>query len=351
MRGVIFHGERMLELASFDDPAPAAGDVILEMKASGMCGSDLKYYREPAGEALAAFGISSVDGAASVIAGHEPCGVVAAVGEDVDPGVVRVGDRVMVHHYAGCGSCGQCRIAWPQMCARGPAVFGATAHGGHADYMKVPARTLVPLPEELSFSAGAAISCGTGTAFGALVRMDLTARDTVAIFGLGPVGQSAVQIAAAMGAEVIAVDVSGERVAKAEGFGAAHAIDASAVDAVEVIREITRGVGVPRALDCSGASSARKDAVRCAASWGTVVFVGEGGEVTLEVSPELIRKQLTVLGSYTFSEVGLANCAHFIARHGIDVDQVFTDRWRIEDAERAYREFDKQVGGKAVIEF
>jgi threonine dehydrogenase-like Zn-dependent dehydrogenase len=320
------------------------------MKASGLCGSDLRFYRAPAGAALAAFGLKgSAD--TKIIAGHEPCGVVVAVGAGVDERSVRAGDRVMVYHYDGCGFCDRCRTGWTQMCERTAVIFGATAHGGHADYLKVPVRTLVPLPDELSFAAGAAISCGTGTAYGALARMGVSARDTVAVFGQGPVGQSATQLAAAMGAEVIAVDIAPGRVALAPGFGASHAIDSSTTDPVEAIRELTGGRGVTRALDCSGAPAARAAAVQATAAWGTAGFVGEGGDVTLNVSPDIIRKQLTIIGSYTFSITGQGDCARFIARHGVGVDQLFTDRWTLDDAARAYQEFDRQTAGKAVFTF
>ncbi|HEX2316471.1 MAG TPA: zinc-binding dehydrogenase [Thermomonospora sp.] len=351
MRGVVFNGDRDLEIVTFEDPEPGPGEAVVAIRASGMCGSDLRFYRAPAGEALAAFGLGGGDGATRIIGGHEPCGVVAALGEGVDGRAIGVGDRVMVHHYDGCGFCDRCRTGWTQMCERGAVIFGATAHGGHADYLKVPARTLVPLPDGLGFAAGAAISCGTGTAFGALVRMNVTARDTIAVFGQGPVGLSAVQLAAAMGAEVIAVDIAGDRVARAREFGAAHAIDSSLTDAAEAIRDLTGGRGATKALDCSGAPAARAAAVHGTRAWGTVGFVGEGGEVTLEVSPDLIRKQLTLVGSYTFSLTGQAECARFVADHGVDVDRLFTHRWTLDDADEAYREFDKQTAGKAVIEF
>jgi len=355
MRGVVFKGNRVLELMQFGDPTPGPGEAVIEMKASGMCGSDLKFYRSPPGAALAAFGVKDFKALGidddAVIAGHEPCGVIAVVGKDVDSRAFRVGDRVMVFHYDGCHYCDQCRTGWSQLCERGARIFGATAHGGHAPYMKVPVSTLLPLPAELSFSAGAAISCGTGTAYGALVRLDVSARDTVAVFGLGPVGQAGVQLAAAMGAEVIAVDISSERVAKAKEFGAAHAIDSSKTDAVEEIRKLTGGKGVTRALDASGSPVARNAAVRATRTWGKVALVGEGGELTVNVSQDMIRKQLTVLGSYTFSNVRQLECARFIAEHGIDADKVFTDRWKLEDAEKAYVDFDKQTGGKAVFEF
>lgn len=266
MRGAVLLGDRKVELATVDDPHPGSNDAVIEVKASGLCGSDLRFYRGDRETALANLGVKSAaqhsrgDGV-RIIAGHEPCGIVAAVGKEVDQRSVRVGDRVMVHHYAGCGFCDPCRTGWTQMCEAGATIFGTTAHGGHADYLKVPANTLIPLPDELSFSAGAAISCGTGTAYSALLRMNLTGRDTIAIFGQGPVGQSAVQLAASLGATVIAVDIESARLQRACAFGAAHAIDSSTTDPVQAISELTRGKGATLALDASGAASARQAAV------------------------------------------------------------------------------------------
>ena len=347
MRGVVFTGDSTLDLVDFPDPKPGPRDVVLEIKASGMCGSDLKLYRPPAGAAFKALGLK--DSGEPVIAGHEPCGIVAEVGRDVDARTVRVGDRVTLHHYQGCWSCQQCRTGWTQMCERTATVYGVTGHGGHAPYMRAAVETLVGLPEEVSFTTGAAISCGTGTAFGALVRLNVSARDTVAIFGQGPVGLSATQLAAAMGARVIAVDVSAERAQRALEFGAAHVVDASNDDPVEAIRALTGGRGAGKALDTSGAAPGRSAAVRCASAWGMVCFVGEGGEVTLNVSPEIIRKQLTLVGSWTLSNTAQADCVRFIAEHGLDVDKLFTDRWTLDQAEAAYQSFDKQAAGKGVF--
>ena len=168
MKGVVFPGERKLEIREFPDPTPGPGEVVLEIKASGMCGSDLKFYRAVGGPA--ALGLGKTSG--PIIAGHEPCGVVAAIGPGVSERQAKVGMRVMQHHYRGCGVCEHCSTGWMQLCVEGVAeVYGATGHGAHAKYMKCPARTLVPLPDELSFEAGAAISCGTGTAWGALHRL------------------------------------------------------------------------------------------------------------------------------------------------------------------------------------
>jgi D-arabinose 1-dehydrogenase-like Zn-dependent alcohol dehydrogenase len=118
MKGVVFLGDRKLELREFPDPTPDPRDVILEIKASGMCGSDLHNCRAPANSGGDVTG--GIKRAAGVIAGHEPCGVVAAVGTAVTDNEARIGQRVMDHHYDGCGNCKHCRAGWTQMCLEGP---------------------------------------------------------------------------------------------------------------------------------------------------------------------------------------------------------------------------------------
>jgi len=347
MQGVVFLGDRQLELREFPDPTPDDHEVVIEIMASGMCGSDLHNYRAPAApEGSSAGGIKRMAG---VIAGHEPCGVIAAVGRGVRETEARVGQRVMDHHYDGCGACKHCRGGWSQMCLDGAVVYGTGGHGAHANYMKVPAHTIVPLPDALSFETGAAISCGTGTAWGALQRIALQGGETIAIFGQGPVGLSATQLAAAMGARVIALDVSDERLELAKSFGADVTIQARTNDPVEAIRELTHGEGAHKTLDCSSAPEARAAAVRAARSWGTACFVGERGQVTLDVSPDLLRRQITLVGSWTFSKQGQAQCAEFVADNGIEVDRLFTHHWTLDQAAEAYRMFDQQTTGKAVI--
>ncbi|HZE62140.1 MAG TPA: zinc-binding dehydrogenase [Burkholderiales bacterium] len=349
MRGAVFLGDRKVELKSFPDPTPGPGEVVLEMKASGMCGSDLKFYRSPPGAAQAALGLGKLS--EPFIGGHEPCGVVVARGAGVSEKEAPTGLRVMDHHYSGCGLCSHCRVGWSQLCRAGITVYGVTAHGGHADYFKVPAKTIVPLPEELSFAEGAAVACGTGTAYGALRRMRIAGGDTLAVFGQGPVGLSATVLGVAMGARVIAVETSPERMKLAQEFGADAAIDASREDAVTAIKELTNGVGADLALDCTGAAAARRAAVRCVKTWGTACYVGEGGDVTLDVSPDLLRRQVTLIGSWTFSAMGMQECAEFIAKKRIALERIFSDRWRLEQAAEAYRKFDTQTTGKGVFLF
>lgn len=349
MRGVVFTGNRQLELREFPDPTPGPGEVVLEIRASGMCGSDLKFYRSAPGEAQRAIGLKSDK---INIAGHEPCGVVVAIGPHVNPKQAWIGQRAMVHHYRGCGACPHCSTGWQQLCVEGVAeVYGVTGHGAHAHYMKCPANTLVTLREELSFTTGAAIACGTGTAWGALHRLALAGEQMVAVFGQGPVGLSATQLATALGARVIALDVSDERLTQASELGAVHVLNPRRDDPVSAIRELTGGLGAHAAVDASSSAQARQQAVQCVRTWGKVCFVGEGGQVTLDVSPDLLRRQVTLMGSWTFSTVGQKECADFVAERNVDVDRLFTHRWQLDQAKEAYRVFDSQTSGKGVFLF
>ena len=343
MKGAVFLGAREVELREFPDPTPGDDEVVLEIKASGMCGSDLMVYRASPET------VDTDDNGEYFIGGHEPCGVVVAKGVNVTDPVAAEGSRVMPHHYLGCGVCSECIAGWSQLCPEGSIGYGWNAHGGHARYMKTAARTLVALPEALSFSAGAAISCGTGTAYAALKRIGLTEGQTLAVFGQGPVGLSATLFGAVMGARVIAVDIEPKRLELARGFGADETLDATGDETVDAIKTLTAGHGADMSIDCSGSSQGRLQAVRSTRTWGTTCFVGEGNDVTLDVSQDLIRKQMTIIASWTFSSGGQAECAQFIADNDINVDELFTDRYTLDQAADAYRLFDSQTTGKGVF--
>jgi threonine dehydrogenase-like Zn-dependent dehydrogenase len=350
MKGLVFTGNRKLELQDFDDPTPGPGEVVIEIKASGMCGSDLHIYRSPGGGPgmAAALGLGG-DGKPK-IGGHEPCGVVIARGEGVPQHLAPNNARVMVHHYSGCETCVDCKSGWPQMCSTTKKqVYGVTGHGAHTKYMAIPYYTLVPLPEELSFNTGAAIACGTGTAYGALRRMNMNGGKSLAIFGQGPVGISGTLLGKAMGMEVIGLDISEERLALARKCGADHTINVATADGIEEIRKLTGGKGVHYALETSAHPDARSAAVRSTRPWGTVCYVGEGGNVTLEVSPDMLRRQLTLMGSWTFSTHIQDECTKFIADNGVDIDSQITDTFKLSDAVAAYEKFDQQNMGKGMI--
>ncbi len=338
MRGITFLGDRKVELREFPDPTPGPKDVIIEIKASGMCGTDLHAYRRPH------------NGQYYSIAGHEPCGIIAEIGAHVSDEQVRVGDRVMVHHYNGCGKCRHCIEGWSQLCDQDPEVYGSgEGHGGHAPYMRAAAHTLVPLPGDLTFMTGAAISCGTGTAYGALKRLNVAGDETIAVFGMGPVGLSAAQFGAEMGARVIAIETSKERRDLALKKGASDVIDPKAIDPVEAIKDLTYGDGAHKSIETAGTQETRDASVRAVRKWGFACFIASGGEVTLNVGQDLVKRQVSVLGHWTFSKTGQADCARFVSDRKIDIDSLFTEKWSLDQCVEAYELLDQQKTGKGVF--
>lgn len=340
MRGVVLIGDRAVEVREFPEPQPGPGEVVVQIKASGICGTDLHIYHASASERARR---------PLAISGHEPCGVVVAVGAGVAEHAARVGDRVMVHHYRGCDVCDQCRIGYPQQCRRGHVGYGYQAHGGNAERILVGAETLVRLPDELSFAEGAALACGTGTAYMGLKRLDVSGRDTLAVFGQGPVGLSATLLARAMGARVVVVDVVAERLALARELGADHTIDGSREDAVEAIRGLTGGRGAEAAVDCTGSPTARADALRCVGLWGRACFIGLGAPATFDVSRDIINKQLTVYGSRTFSTVGLDEVARFVVDRGVPLRRLIRHEFGLDQAAEAFQRFAAGLPGKCVF--
>jgi threonine dehydrogenase-like Zn-dependent dehydrogenase len=335
MRGIVFRGDRELELQHFPDPTPGPEEVVVEVRASGMCGSDLHEYRKPKGSAP------------NVIAGHEPAGVIVAVGDTVPTSWV--GRAVMIHHYIGCNRCDQCRAGWAHLCRQELRALALNVHGGHADFIKMPFSSVMPLPEGLSFQAAAAISCGTGTAWGALEMINVRGDDTIAIFGQGPVGLSATQLATAMGAKVIALDIEPKRLQRAQEFGAAETINPREVDSVQdAVLALTGGRGVTKALETSAAPIATQQALQVLGLWGAVCWIGRGASLQVDLTEQL-TKQITAKTSWTLSSVQMAHLADFVLDRSIDVDALFTERWTLDRAAEAYQWFDRQSDGKGVF--
>lgn len=340
MKGILFRGDREIEIKDLSDPQPGPGEVVIAMRASGICGSDLRGYR--------ATRDSRGDPSSRVVRGHESCGIIAELGARVTG--LKSGDRVMMHAYSGCNECEMCRAGYTQMCAVHYEVYGYSRNGGHADYLLAPASSCVPLPDELSFEEGAECACGSGTAFQALKRLGIAEGETLAVFGQGPVGLSATLFAVEMGSRVISVDVVTERLELSKEIGADAAIDARDTDAVEQIRELTNGRGADATLEATGLPGPRNNALDAVREWGRVCFVGESGERTaFHVSNQIIHKQLTLYGSWTFSTGGLGEVAKFVAERHVPLGKLITHRFALSEAAEAYRLFDTARTGKVVL--
>lgn len=346
MKGVVFTGDNRLELLDFPDPVPGPREVVLRIDASGVCGSDLHTIARPPVPG----GYVSVDPSATapLIAGHEPVGTVVDRGPGVGDDVAPLGMAAICFHYTGCGTCAYCLAERPQLC-RDTIGYGGTAHGGHAEYLVVPASTLVPLPEGVSPEAGACLACGTGTAYGALKRAPRLDGETVLITGLGPVGTSAVMLAAALGANVVAADIDAGRRETAARFGASRVLDPAVDDVVAILADATDGYGVSVAVDTSGSAAGRRTALASTRPEGYLILVGIGaGSWDLAVDRDVIMAPRAILGSRTFSKSELDECARLVADKKIPLDALVTARHPLSEAQRAYDDF-RAGGGKPVL--
>ena len=338
MLGAYLPGGREVDLRDVPDPRPGRGQVVVAMRASSICGSDLRaIYREHLGEGPEAY--------RGVIGGHEPCGEVVAVGPEVVR--IREGDRVVVYHISGCGQCDECRRGYQISCTSpARAAYGWQRDGGHAEFLLAEERDLLVLPASLSFLDGACAGCGGATAYEALCRVGVSGRDEVLVTGLGPVGLMAAMFARAMGASrVVGSDPSSARRSLATSLGAVDQAVGGADDELEDLL----GDGVEVALDCSGAGAAQLAALRHTRRWGRVVLVGEGGRLTVDVSEVLIHRQLTVHGSWVSSTWRMAELLERLTRWDVHPDRVVTDRFALPDAAAAYAMADTGADGKVAI--
>ena len=338
MRGVFLPGGRRVDLREVPDPEPARGQVVVGMRASTICGSDLRaIYREHLGEGPEAY--------QDVIGGHEPCGQVVAVGAEVER--VRVGDRVVVYHISGCGQCDECRRGYQISCTSPRrAAYGWQRDGGHADLLLAEERDLVPLPDSLTFLDGACVACGFATAYEALCRVALAGGEQVLITGLGPVGLAAGMLASAMGSPwVVGTDPSPDRRALARDLGA---VDVAVEGADDELPDLL-GDGAEVTVDCSGAGAAQLTALRHTRRHGRCALVGEGGTLTVDVSEVLIHRQLTVHGSWVAPTWRMTELLERLARWDLHPERVVTDRFALADAARAYEVADAGSRGKVGI--
>jgi propanol-preferring alcohol dehydrogenase len=303
-----------MPLELFDVPMPVVGDrdVLVRVKAAGICHSDVHYRA----------GTSPVRPLPMTL-GHEVAGVVEDVGRGA-AGRLRAGDRVALHYNLSCGDCWYCSTGNEQFCPTG-LMLGHFTDGGYAEYVAVPARNALPLPAEIPFEQGATLMCASATSFHALRKARLRAGERAAVFGVGGLGMSAVQLARAFGAvEVFAVDRAAEKLALAERYGACP-VDAAETDPVEEIRRRTGGRGVDVALEMIGRASTMRQAVRSLAPMGRAVIVGIGAEsLSIDTYHELLGGEAEIIGSNDHLLQELPQLIEMARRGILDTSRVVT---------------------------
>lgn len=338
MLGIVFTGNRQLEVRELPVPDPGPGEVRLKIMATGVCGSDLHVYRA-----------EQVPGQ---IAGHEPSGVVDAVGQGCER--LQVGDRVSAHHHQGCGTCHQCARGEVVACPRDQ-VVGVATGGTFAEYCVVKERNCVPLPDSVSFTDGAFMACVGGTAWGAYKRLGIWPGESVGVFGLGPVGLSCVLIGKALGLRVVGMDVLPERLDVARRCGADLVVDGADGSVVATLRQFGRGPAGPWAdgldyvIETSGATAAREKVIPSLRREGKAAIVGVGEYDTVINPGDIHGRACTLLGSVVFHLDWSWDLARFLAASGLSFEPAVTHRFRLDQAEEALRLADQGRCGKVLF--
>jgi len=294
-----------------DVPIPNIGekDILVRVRAAGICHSDAHYR---AGR--------SAMGMLPITLGHEVAGVVEKVGTQVTN--IKVGERVCLHYNLTCGDCYYCHAGNEQFCGQ-VKMIGHHVDGGYAEYIAVPARNAISLPDEIPFEAGATLMCASATAMHALHKGRVKAGETVAVFGVGGLGLSAIQLAKASGAvEVYAVDIKQDKLELASEYHAIP-IDASRMDAVAEIRKLTKGKGVDVALEMIGMSKTMEQAIDSVGNLGRAVMVGLNQQsISINTYMQVLGKEAEIIGSNDHLLQELPGLVELARRNILDTSRV-----------------------------
>lgn len=335
MRAARFEGAgKPLSVREVPVPTPADDEVLVRVASTGLCGSDVH---------IAVEGITPTSHL-PITLGHEIAGTVAAVGAAVTDWPS--GERVCVFPVLFDGTCGSCLAGHSEICLN-RRIVGIHADGGLAEYVAVPAKNIVAIPDGVPFEQASICTDAVITPFHALADVaGLRPGESVAVLGVGGLGLHAIQIAKLAGASpVIAVDTRAAQLARAEQSGADVVVDASGQSVVDTVLTATGGVGVDVAAEFVGAQVTIGQAVECLRIGGRAVIVGLGSDPISVLPPTVfVRKQLQLLGSYGGTLTTLQRVLQLVATHRLDISHSITHTFPLEEADEALRTLHEKTG-------
>ncbi|MBW3620903.1 MAG: zinc-binding dehydrogenase [Actinobacteria bacterium] len=320
------------ELVTVDEvpvPAPGPGEVLVAIKACGVCASDLHVVQ----------GVTPHGPVLPQVLGHEPAGVVAAVGDGVDGWMA--GDRVAFQMARPCGRCAYCDVGREALC-RDLSVPGVDADGAQAEYAIADPRFLTPLPSTIPFEQAAILTDAVATPYHALKRGGVGEGVVVAIFGLGGLGMHAVQLAKLAGADVVGVDLDPVNLERALDWGADEVVDASDGKPARRIKELTGG-GVDRSFEFVGSNATVDQALKCLKPGGRATIVGLTPQ-PMQLMPEalFVASELELVGSFGSTAADLNELIDLVDAGRLDLSRSVTHRTDIEGFPDALRQLESR---------
>jgi L-iditol 2-dehydrogenase len=326
LKAAVMRGIRKIEIENRPMPIPGKGEVLVKIRATGICGSDVHGFVGP----------DQTRRQPGLIPGHEAAGEVAEVGESVDQW--RPGDKVVINPQIACGTCYSCMRGWRNLCDN-IRVIGSTMrslnHGAMCEYIVHPSQQLHRLPENVTFQEGAMLD-PVGNAFHVFNRACLKPGESVAVIGCGSIGLVAVQVARLAGAgKIICADISDERLELARQFGVDATINADTEDSAQFILSETSGRGADIVVEAVGLSKTYSQSVMSARKRGTVLALGfMEQQVAIPIQPLLFR-EISVIGCTGFA----AECEtalRFLEEKRIILQPLITHEFPLDEVQKAF---------------
>jgi 6-hydroxycyclohex-1-ene-1-carbonyl-CoA dehydrogenase len=325
MKAAVFiEPNQPLEIRDVPTPEPGPDEVLVKVAACGVCHTDLHYidhgtptFKKP-----------------PLILGHEASGTIAGMGADVTEW--SEGDRVLLPSIFACGTCAACRSGRDNVC-EDLIMLGNNVDGAYAEYVLAPRQSAFDLPEEIPLEEGAIIADATTTPYHAVVvRGQVSSGDNVVVFGCGGIGANVVQVAAVLGAHVVAVDISEEKLEWAKKLGAAEAIDPSAEERIDkLVRKLTGG-GADVAFECVGTPETQEQALASTRNGGRLVLVGYSPKAMKLNSGRVMFREMEIVGSLGCRSADYPRVIEMVRRGKLRVAELVTARYALDDINEAF---------------
>lgn len=338
MKAAVFYGgDQPLKIEEIPDPEPGPGEVLVKIAACGLCHTDLHYldhgvptFKKP-----------------PLILGHEVSGTISGVGARVEQW--QEGDRVLLPAVYGCGECSMCREGRENICER-MVMFGNNVDGGYAEYMLAPGKDALRLPEEIPLIEGAIIADAITTPYHAVVnRGQVKPGDRVVVFGCGGIGLNVIQVAAALGAQVIAVDIIDAKLEWAKQLGAQTALNAQSFERIDKeIRKLTGG-GADLGFEAIGNPVVQAQTFASLRTGGRFVVVGFSAKPMTLDTGRVMYREMEIIGSLGCRAVDYPRVIDLVRQGKIKVKELVTARYPLEAINQAFDGLRRGEGIRSVV--